>query len=168
VSGPTSIVIEATGIITDFNDQGVLLMATPNGVNFTSKFGDVLPLQEARGIPPNTPTAILNALMGAFVPAAKAMSPTFVPEDAAKLGPGQVGITASSLFFIGAGPFTFNAAGAGTLYLGINDSFVADNGGGYSVTLNAIPEPGNERLTIVGLSAVAWAWRRRYRKSQIR
>jgi len=159
VSVPVSIEIEAAGIVTDFNDQGELLEISPNGVDFTSNSGDVLPLQEAQGIPPDTPTTILDALMGVFVPAATATLPNFIPEDAAKVGPGQVGIDASSLFLIGGGPFTFSAPGAGTLYLGVNDSFVLDNSGGFSVT--TVPEPGYASLLSVGLGVGALAWRSR-------
>jgi hypothetical protein len=165
VSAPVSIEIGATGIVTDFNNQGQFLQVDPNGTDFTSIFGDVLPLQEAQGLPPNTPTTQLDALMGAFVPAAIAGLPNFVPEDAAKVGPGQVGINAASLFFIGAGPFTFSTPGAGTLYLGINDSFVADNGGGFSVTATVVPEPSGASLLIVGLIVGAGVWARWHQRS---
>ena len=165
VSRAGPIEIEATGIVTDFNDQFQFLQIGPNGTDFTSTVGDVLPLQQAQGLPPNTPTTELDALMGAFVPAAIANLPNFVPEDAAKVGPGQVGINSHSLFFIGAGPFTLNTPGAGTLYLGVNDSFVADNGGAFFVTASAasvVPEPSNASLLVVGLilGAGAWACRR--------
>jgi hypothetical protein len=162
VSGPASIEIRATGIVTDFNDQGQFLRIGPSGTDFTSIFGDVLPLQEAQGLPPNTPTTVWDCLMGAFVPAAIASLPNFVPEDAAKVGPGRVGIKAQSLFFIGEGPFTLTTTGAGMLYLGINDSFVADNGGGFSVTPTVVPEPSAASLLIVELlGAGTWAWWRR-------
>jgi hypothetical protein len=69
----------------------------------------------------------------------------------------DVGINPSQLFLIG-NSLTYTATQGGTLYLGINDWITDDNGGSFSVTLNAstgsqTPEP--ETITLVGLGALA-------------
>ena len=58
----------------------------------------------------------------------------FQPVDGTK-ALARHGIVPSTLVFVGTGK-TFWVFEAGTLYLGINDYFVDDNGGGFNVTVS--------------------------------
>jgi hypothetical protein len=75
----------------------------------------------------------LDALIGVFVPQSRVQKTGFSPIDGTK-GVAKVGIMPCNLFFIGTGK-TFPVSEAGTLYLGINDWYVGDNGGGFNVTV---------------------------------
>ena len=89
-----------------------------------------LPLQEANGI--GGGNARRNgALMGVFVSQSRVNHSGFQAIDGTKnLTP--VGIKPDALFFIGEGK-TLKVGEAGTIFLGINDGYVGDNGGGFTV-----------------------------------
>jgi hypothetical protein len=91
----------------------------------------------------------VGALIGAFVPSATVSASGFSPIDA-KLSDPNPGVNSTALFFVGAGPFTFTAPGAGTLYLGINEPFVSNNTGSFSATIVSVPEPS--ALVLAGLA----------------
>lgn len=132
VEQPGTITITyVTGTVTDINgvDTG------PEGV--PCDYCAQLPLQEAHA----TGTASisgrtmdhLDGLIGAFVPKRRVEAPGFSPVDGAK-GIVSVGIGPWHLFFVGTG-ITFKTKEAGTLYLGINDNWLSDNGGGFTVAV---------------------------------
>ena len=73
----------------------------------------------------------MAALIGTFVPAARVNHSGFTAIDGTK-GATRVGIKPNDLFFIGEGR-TFEVGEAGTLFLGINDTGVRDNSGGFTV-----------------------------------
>ena len=125
VSGPATITVTyVSGIVTDIDgDIG------PNGIPCNC---DEVPLEEAVGVSVrNIPN--LCALIGVFVPQARVQYKGFNPIDGSK-NETRVGILPNGLFFIGASK-TFSVSEAGTLYLGINDNVVGDNGGGFNVTV---------------------------------
>lgn len=126
----SSITITATGCVTDAGISCV----TPDGFSF---FGMLTPLQEA-GLAGNPDTHV-DGLIGAFVPAVTAANPNFKPIDNANpaCSPGPC-IDRTQVFFIGSSK-TFAVGEAGTLYLGIDDFIVGDNGGSFQVTISTIP-----------------------------
>jgi hypothetical protein len=78
-------------------------------------------------------TKNLDALIGVFVPAKTVNLSGFSALDGTK-AVAAVGIIPNGLFFIGYGK-TLVLKQAGTLFLGINDFEVGDNGGGFTVTV---------------------------------
>ena len=151
VPGAATFQISAAGLISIcLGCQGVPLVG-PDGMDLAdSPFGngEITPLEERDGTDPD-PSLNIGALIGAFVFQGALGSAGF-DED---IG-GDV--AASALFLIGSGPFSFTAPGAGTLYLGINDSFVANDSGVFTVTINQVrdvPEPGV--VTLLGLGLLA-------------
>jgi hypothetical protein len=106
----------------------------PDGVPFAVGGFDELPLQEAKGEAGGT-VDNLDCLMAAFVRRAVTTQPGFMPVDGTK-GLAARGIEPSRLFFVGNG-ITFDVAEPGTVFLGINDYYVGDNGGGFWVTVSA-------------------------------
>jgi len=131
VTGPSIITITATGCVTDVGVTGCI---TPNGVSFNAT---TTPLQEA-GINGN-PDPNLDGLIGAFVPANIANDPNFQPIDSTKAdcSPGPC-INPNLLFLVGASD-TIRVNGPGSLYLGIDDFIVNDNGGSHTVTITVTP-----------------------------
>lgn len=128
VSGPGTITVTyVSGTVTDCCGTN----AGPNGAPWTMN-GAQAPLQEARGVLVRK-IKNLDALIGVFVPQLRVQRANFSPLDGTK-GVTTVGIMPWNLFFIGTGK-TFPVSGAGTLYLGINDWGVGDNGGGFNVTV---------------------------------
>ncbi len=128
VSGPGWITVSyVTGTVTDCCGVN----AGPDGVPWA---GGQAPLQEARGVVVKRITK-LDALIGVFVPQATVRRNGFSALDGTK-GVARVGIMPNGLFFIGAGK-RFWVTQAGTLFLGINDYYVSDNGGGFNVTVAA-------------------------------
>jgi len=126
VTGPGTIQITYVSGMVQF---GIGLVTGPNGAPWD--LGPVqTPLQEARGVA-HGHVNNLAALIGVFVPKSRVDAPGFRPIDGTKnLTP--AGIIPSTLFFIGTSK-TINVHGAGTLFLGINDEGVEDNGGGFMV-----------------------------------
>jgi len=129
VTGPGNITVTYdSGKVTDAGgiDTG------PDGV--PCKNCAQLPLEEAKGTWNNVRAPHLDALIGVFVPASRVNQSGFAAVDGTK-GVVPVGIMPNGLFFIGTGK-TFPVTEAGTLYLGINDYAVGDNGGGFNVTVS--------------------------------
>ncbi len=124
----TITVTYVSGTITDINgvDTG------PDGVPCVCA---QLPIEEAGGFVQQGTAQHLDGLIGVFVPSATVNRPGFQAIDGTK-GVAQVGILPNGLFFIGTSK-TFSVTTAGTLFLGINDNFVSDNGGGFTVTVSA-------------------------------
>jgi hypothetical protein len=127
VSGPGKITVTyVSGTVTD-----VGVNTGPDGVPWTDPRFQI-PLQEKRGLWPLRMTH-LDALIGVFVPQSRVLRWGFSALDGTK-GVTRVGIMPDGLFFIGTGK-TFHVSEAGTLFLGINDCWVGDNGGGFTVTV---------------------------------
>ncbi|MGA8151636.1 MAG: hypothetical protein WB952_11850 [Terriglobales bacterium] len=126
VSGPGTITVTyISGTVTDCCG----INTGPNGVEFNAR-GQQWPLQEAHG----RSGGIINnedALIGVFVPQSRVLCKGFTAIDGTKNAT-RVGIMPNKLFFIGEGK-TFDVTEAGTLFLGINDIVVGDNGGGFTV-----------------------------------
>jgi hypothetical protein len=93
-----------------------------------------LPLNESHGIGLISHFTKVAALIGVFVPQSRVTRSGFHALDGTK-DITHVGIRPGSLFFVGTG-ITFTANEAGTLFLGINDSTVSDNSGGFNVTVS--------------------------------
>ena len=126
VTGPGTIQITYVIGMVQF---GIGLITGPNGAPWDN--GPLqTPLQEAAGVA-HGHVNHLAALIGVFVPKSRVDAPGFQAIDGTKnLTP--AGIVPSTLFFIGTSK-TINVNGAGTLFLGINDEGVEDNGGGFMV-----------------------------------
>lgn len=126
VSGPGTItVIYVSGTVTDAGNVNT----GPNGVKWNTG-GAQTPLQEAQSVSGGT-IHNLDALIGAFVPASRVNRTGFNAIDGTKDAT-QVGIRPGWLSLIGTGK-TFSVTEPGTLFLGINDWIVGDNGGGFNV-----------------------------------
>jgi hypothetical protein len=106
--------------------------AGPNGVDCSCAIQQ-LPLNEAAGVGLVNGLHKVAALIGVFVSQRRVLRNGFHAIDGTKdLTP--VGIM-PRIFFIGTGT-TFSVSQAGTLFLGINDSTVDDNSGGFNVTVS--------------------------------
>ena len=93
-----------------------------------------LPLQEADAVAGGK-VKNLCALIGVFVPQTRVQDHRgFNPIDGTKNFT-RVGIRPGGIFFIGESK-TFSVTQPGTLYLGINDQLVSDNGGGFNVEVS--------------------------------
>jgi len=127
VKGPATITVTYVSgtVIWD----GVGDTAGPDGVDCDWCEGQTS-LEEGHGIVLQKKTRIA-ALIGVFVPQARAAHKGFSPIDGTKDAV-QVGIMPGWLFFIGQSK-TFDVKEAGTLFLGINDTGVGDNSGGFNV-----------------------------------
>lgn len=130
VSGPGTITVTYVSGNVDVGGDHVV---GPNGLGPWSTGGNQYPLQEATGVTTRTATRI-GALIGVFVPAPRANHSGFIAIDGTK-NAAPFGIMPGGLFFIGESK-TFNVSQAGTLFLGINDTLVGDNSGGFSVTVS--------------------------------
>jgi len=128
-TGPGTITVTyISGTVTDA--YGV--NTGPNGVPITEPAGWALPLQERAGLGGGT-IKTLDALIGVFVPATRVNRAGFAAVDGTK-ALAAVGIMPGGLVFIGTGK-TFHVKEAGTLFLGINDQIMGDNGGGFTVSV---------------------------------
>ena len=128
VNGPGTITVTyVSGTVTDFDGE-----IGPNGEDYNcGHYSIQTPLQEAHGVAGGK-CKHLDALIGVFVPQTKVLDRRgFNPIDGTK-NLTRAGIIPSHVFFIGEGK-TFDVKEAGTLYLGINDMIVGDNGGGFTV-----------------------------------
>ena len=128
VSGPSQITVTyVSGTVTDSGN----INAGPTGTLWN--FGATQsPLQEAHGA--SGGVGSIDALIGVFVPATTVNSWKFQPVDGTK-NLARHGILPNTLVLVGF-KRTFYVLEAGTLYLGINDYFVGDNGGGFNVTVD--------------------------------
>jgi hypothetical protein len=130
-----AITVNAPGTITVTYVSGTIpdgggVNAGPDGVPWNCR-GIQTPLQEAGGVARGLCNH-LDALIGVFVPQSRVQDRRgFNPIDGTK-NLTRVGIVPSKLFLIGEG-LSFDVKEPGTLYLGINDMIVADNGGGFTV-----------------------------------
>jgi len=131
VSGPAKITVTYVSGTVDF---GPGEQVGPNGVPYTAGESDQVPLQEAVGVSSPTSTN-MAALIGVFVPQSRVKKAGFSALDGTK-NVTPIGIMPNGLFFIGTGK-TISVHHAGTLFLGINDGGVADNRGGFEVTVTA-------------------------------
>ena len=112
----------------------------PNGVSITGFASSLFPLEEAFNDSPGTTDILASAdshnvaaLMGAF----SAVIPAMAYDS--DLGGG---IDSTALFLIGAGSFLYTAATSGTLYLGVNETYAANDGNAaFSVTLDIVTLP---------------------------
>ena len=128
VSGPGTITVTYVSGTVNYGVPGVEV--GPNGGPYPANGGQY-PLQEAKGFAPHTKIEQMAALIGAFVPQARVNHSGFHALDATK-DITRVGIMPGWLFFIGESK-TFPVKEAGTLFLGINDTGVSDNSGGFNV-----------------------------------
>jgi hypothetical protein len=108
---------------------GIGLFTGPNGASWDNGALQT-PLQETAGVA-HGHVNNLAALIGAFVPKSRVDAPGFKPIDGTK-NLTLAGIVPGRLFFIGTSK-TIHVNGAGTLFLGINDEGIEDNGGGFMV-----------------------------------
>lgn len=138
---PGTITIKAKGYIDLHPDILDAQRITPNGLRpFSRPSGVYTPLEEAivdaKGLFTLSPTIKhAGALIGAFIPAAKANSPNFRPWNDEFGG----GISSDKLFLIGKGPKKFTATELGTLFLGVNDPRSANNWGTFRVLITPTP-----------------------------
>jgi hypothetical protein len=132
VSGPSSITVTyVSGTVTDSGGVNT----GPNGVS-ENPAGVQIPLEEAQALRTAT-VPNLDALIGVFVSQRRMNRSGFQAIDGTK-NIAKVGIAPDLLFFIGEGK-TIQTDEAGTLFLGINDSLVGDNGGEFVVKVSATP-----------------------------
>ncbi|MFQ5852601.1 MAG: hypothetical protein ACE5JU_18745 [Candidatus Binatia bacterium] len=134
---PGTITIKAKGHVDLHPDSVDLQGIPPEGFLFYGRgYGTYSPLEEAvvdaKGLSalPH-PMEHAGALMGAFVPAARATSPNFHPWNDEFGG----GISSDKLFLIGRGPNKFTATEPGILFLGVNDPRSANNSGAFRVRI---------------------------------
>ncbi len=133
VNGPGKITVTyASGRVTWDGGRGD--STGPNGVFCRWCPLQQWPLQEALGLGLTKKNMRVAALMGVFVPQSRVQSEGFKAIDGTKNAT-PLGIMPKDLFFIGTGK-TFRVTQAGTLFLGINDSVVGDNSGGFHVTVS--------------------------------
>ncbi len=132
VNGPSSITITyVSGTVTDCCGVNT----GPNGVPWDAT-GAQSPLEEASAFAGGT-IPDLDSLVGVFVTKWRVSRSGFKAIDGTK-NVTPVGIHPGLLFFIGEGK-TIQTDGPGTLYLGINDWYVSDNGGAFVVSVSATP-----------------------------
>lgn len=127
VTGPATITVTYVSGTVDF---GTGVQVGPNGGTFVAA-NYQLPLQEATGIAPRLAARNIAALMGVFVPQSRVQISGFSAIDGTKNAV-RAGIMPDGLFFVGESK-TIAVKEAGTLFLGINDSGVSDNSGGFTV-----------------------------------
>ena len=131
VSGPGTITITYVSGLVTWDTLGHT--TGPNGTSAcTGCDGMQFPLDEALGFGLRN-SKQLGALIGVFVPRSRVQKAGFSALDGTK-NVTPVGVMPNGLFFIGTAK-TFSVHHAGTLFLGINDTFVGDNSGGFTVTV---------------------------------
>lgn len=144
-AGPT---VDANGVTLD---RSIIEGPFPQGY---------LPLEEtlldagtAYGDLPQTVEHVA-ALIGGFVPLAVALDPNFAPRDNDNVA---AGIDSADLFFIGTGPTLYTAPADGLLYFGVNEGYVLNNSGGFTLGVS-VPEPAT--LGLLGLAGLTLLRRR--------
>jgi hypothetical protein len=130
ISGPSTITVTYVSGTVQWNGGEV----GPNGGPYPASTFQ-FPLQEAKGVAPHTKLNNIAALIGAFVPQSRAQLSGFSALDGTK-NITKVGIMPSSLFFVGESK-SITVKLAGTLFLGINDTLVSDNSGGFTVQVTS-------------------------------
>ncbi|RDH83279.1 MAG: hypothetical protein DIZ78_14885 [endosymbiont of Escarpia spicata] len=158
--GAERVEIIATGNITIPNTVGPEGITWPVGATIGTN--DFFPLEEAsveagglvlpRSV--GTPIDLIGALMAAFIPENLYSASSFFSRDEDLVSSGENGIASSALFFVGAGPLIFEASEAGRLYFGVNDTYVANNHGQFTTTVNAVPVPSALFLFSSGIFAL--------------
>lgn len=153
VSGPSKIKVSyISGKVTD---AGGVVDTGPNGLEWAFNAAQS-PLEEAIGVSQGE-VSNYDSLIGVFVSKSRVNDPRgFQALDGTK-NVTLVGITPNSLFFVGAG-ITYEASEAGTLFLGINDNHVGDNGGGYNVAVSVVLQPYNAAAQFSSSSNPNGAW----------
>ena len=130
VSGASTITITYVSGTVDF---GIGIEVGPNGGVYPGT-GNQYPLQEAKGIANMAKIDNMAALIGVFVPQSRTQMKGFTALDGTK-NVVTAGIMPDGIFFIGEGK-TITVKEAGTLFLGINDSGVVDNSGGFTMQVS--------------------------------
>lgn len=133
VSGPATITVTYVSGTVNWGQPGVDV--GPNGGAYANTGGFQFPLQEAKGTASPPKVNNIAALIGAFVPQWRVNAAGFSALDGTK-NVARAGVMPNWLFFVGT-DLTFSVPEAGTLYLGINDTLIDDNSGGFTVTLSA-------------------------------
>ena len=130
VAGPGTITVTyISGTVTDCCG----INTGPNGTKWNTR-GQQFPLQEAHGVSGGTINNV-DSLIGVFVPQSRVQDRRgFNAIDGTKDAT-RIGIMPGGLFFVGTGKI-FDVKEAGTLFLGINDVAVSDNGGGFNVEVS--------------------------------
>jgi len=131
VSGPGTITVTYVSGMVIWDTAGD--STGPNGT-FCACTNHQFPLNEAHGVGLIKKVYNLWSLIGGFVPQSRALRKSFNALDGTK-NITKVGIMPGNLFFIGESK-TFEVDQAGTLFLGINDTYVGDNSGGFNVEVS--------------------------------
>lgn len=163
LSAGDKIQITASGMI----NVGGNLFTDANGIDLDSSTDPISaseysPLEEAAvdanpSLAFNTLFPNLGALTGAFISQAVVDAAGFSARDTDFGGD----ISSSDLFFVGTS-LVFEAGFDGTLFFGINEGFVSNNSGAFSVTVSPapVPLPASGLLLIAGLGGLAAVRRR--------
>ncbi|MFC7337926.1 LamG-like jellyroll fold domain-containing protein [Haloferula chungangensis] len=142
------VILTASGSV----NLGEGLVAGPEGVTATrAQIIGYTPMEEkeidlgniTQGALP-AQVAKVGALMYVFVPSSVADASGFVAHD---LDVFAGGVGSSGLMLVGSGPLPFIAPGPGTLYLGINEAYAANNSGAFQV--NVDPHLASEGLQLL-------------------
>jgi hypothetical protein len=131
-----------SGTVTD----GGGINTGPDGIPYSLGGGEQSPLQEIIGVT-NGSISNVDALIGAFVPAYIVNTLGFAALDSTKKPsyvPPKAGIAPRKLFFVGSQTTYVDVRERGTLFLGINDWYCSDNGGGFRVRISDPLQDGSE------------------------
>ena len=133
VNGPGTVTVTYVSGLVTWDSMGD--STGPEGSTCNSGCAKMqFPLHEARGLGQMSTANNVGALMGVFVPESRASLAGFTAIDGTKNAT-RVGILPNTLFLIGTSK-SFDVPGAGTIFLGINDTLVFDNSGGFTVEVS--------------------------------
>lgn len=143
----SAITVSGPGTITITYVSGIVHWVIPNG-NTAGPDGvscptvdcgvEQTPLLEAQGVQPTNGTIPhVAGLIGVFVLQGRVQMAGFQALDGTK-NVAAVGIMPNGLFLVGRSK-TITVPEAGTLFLGVNDWYVNDNGGAFNVTVIYTP-----------------------------